>query len=108
MCVRSFDPDDQNFTNSDACLFQPLTQEELEEYKIDKKSLTEDEDRYLQRFQDTYNELPRTYSVLEHCQTWHRARQILFCLEIFESSYTKEMDEDTVSIEDVSYWDNIK
>lgn len=106
--VRSFDPEDQNFTDSDACLFQPLTQEELEEYKIDKKRLTEDEDRYLHRFQDTYNEFPQTYSVPEHFQMWDRARQILFCLEIFESSYTKEMDEDTVSIEDVSYWDNIK
>ncbi|CAG8896903.1 unnamed protein product [Penicillium egyptiacum] len=88
--VQSFDPEDPEFTDSEACLFQPLTPEELEE------------------FEDTFNEFPQTYSVPEHCRMWDRASQISFCLEIFESSYKKEMHEDTVSIRDVSYWDNIK
>ncbi|KAJ9490470.1 hypothetical protein VN97_g2816 [Penicillium thymicola] len=36
--VQSIDPEDHKFTDSEACLFPPLTQEELKTYKIDKKN----------------------------------------------------------------------
>jgi hypothetical protein len=39
-------------TDSGACLFLPLSQERLNEYKLNKKVLTKDEDRYLHRFRD--------------------------------------------------------
>ncbi|CAI7641134.1 unnamed protein product [Penicillium viridicatum] len=106
--VQLFDPEDPKFTDSGACLFLPLTHEQLNEYKLDKKVLTRDEDRYLHRFEDTFNEFPQTYPVPEDCQIWDRARQIQFSLEIFESCYKKEVDEDTISIEEASYWTNIR
>jgi hypothetical protein len=37
------DSEDHKFTDSEACLFQPLTQEELTTYIIDKKALSKDE-----------------------------------------------------------------
>lgn len=106
--VQLFDPEDPKFTDSGACLFLPLTQAQLNEYKLDKKVLTEDEDRYLHRFEDSFNEFPQTFPVPEDYQMWDRARQIQFSLEIFESCYKKEVDEDIISIEEASYWANIR
>jgi hypothetical protein len=106
--VQSFDPEDPNFTDSEACLFLPLTQKELEEYKIDRRGLTNDEKRYLLRFKDTFNDFPQDPSDPEHYQMLDRARQILFLLDLFESYHMKKMDGDIVSIGEASYWDNIK
>ncbi|KAJ5565756.1 hypothetical protein N7535_007394, partial [Penicillium sp. DV-2018c] len=106
--VQSFDPEDPNFTDSEACLFQPLTQKELEEYKLDKRGLTNDEKRYLFRFKDTFNDVPQDPSDPEHYQMWDRACQFLFLLDLFESYHMKEMDGHIFSIGRASYWDNIK
>ena len=103
-----FDPEDPKFTDSEACLFIPLTQEELKEYKLDKKVVIKDEDRYLHRFEDTSNKFPPAYLAPEDCQMWDRARQIQFSLETFEPCYEKEVDEDIASIEEASYWASIK
>ncbi|KAJ5562130.1 hypothetical protein N7461_000891 [Penicillium sp. DV-2018c] len=106
--VQSFDPEDSTFTDSEACLFQPLTQKELEEYKIDRKGLTNEEKRYLLRFGDTFNDFPLDPSDPEHYQMWDRAHQILFSLGLFESRHEKKMNGDIVTIKEASYWDNIK
>ncbi|KAJ6186438.1 hypothetical protein N7519_007739 [Penicillium mononematosum] len=106
--VRSFDPEVPKFTDSETCLFLPLTQEQINEYKLDKKVLTKDEDRYLHRFEDTFDEFPQTYPVRQDCRMWDRARQIQFSLEIFESCFKNAVDEDTISIEEASYWANIR
>ncbi|KAJ5543216.1 hypothetical protein N7461_009219 [Penicillium sp. DV-2018c] len=88
--VQSFDPEDPNFTDSEACLFLPLTQRELEEFK------------------DTFDDDPQDPSHPEHYHLWDRAQQIITLLELFESYYMKKMDGDTVSIAEASYWDIIK
>ncbi|KAJ5131165.1 uncharacterized protein N7515_007204, partial [Penicillium bovifimosum] len=106
--VQSFDPEDPTFTDSEACLFLPLTQKELEEYKIDRRGLTNDEKRYLYRFEDTFNDFPQDPSDPEHYQMWDRAHQILFSLDLFASHHKKEMNSDIVTMAEASYWDNIK
>jgi hypothetical protein len=108
--VQGFDPEDPKSTDSGAYLFLPLSQEQLNEYKLDKKVLTKDEDRYLHRFEETFNEFPQAYPfpVPEDCQMYDRASQIHFCLEVFESCYKKKVDEDIISIEEASYWVHIK
>jgi hypothetical protein len=106
--VQSFDPEDPTFTDSEACLFLPLTQKELEEYKIDRRGLTNDEKRYLHRFEDTFNDFPQDPSDPEHYQMWDRAHQILFSLKLFASRHKKEMNGDIVTMAEASYWDNIK
>lgn len=104
-----FDPDNSNFTDSEACLFQPLTVNELEEYKIHETTeLTEDEDRYLHRFGDTFNDFLEDYPVSEHYRMYDRASDIVFYLEVFESKSEEKKGQNAISIEDLSYWDNIK
>jgi hypothetical protein len=104
--VQSIDPEDHKFTDSEACLFQPLTQEELKTYKIDKKTLSKDEHHYITEFKDTFHDL--TDEVPEHCQMWERAGQILFYLEVFESKSERKSGRSTSSIQDLSHWDYIK
>lgn len=107
--LQSFNPADQRFFDSKACLFQPLTLQELEEYKIDQnRELTEDEDRYLHNFKDTFNDFPEDYPVPEDCRMYDRAGQILFYLEVFESKSEKKEGRYAFSIEDYSHWDHIK
>ncbi|CAG8899999.1 unnamed protein product [Penicillium egyptiacum] len=50
--VQYIDPEDHKFTDSEACLFQPLTQEELKTYKIDKETLSKDEHHYITEFKE--------------------------------------------------------
>lgn len=109
--VQSFNPEDQTFINSEACLFQPLTQEELKEYTIDK-DLPEDERHCFYEFKETFDEFP-PYQVPEDCRMWERAQQILEYLEIVQCYYEKKGDEevgdeDTFSMEYLSHWHNIK
>ncbi|KAJ5272095.1 hypothetical protein N7524_005364 [Penicillium chrysogenum] len=104
--VQSIDPEDHKFTDSEACLFPPLTQEELETYKINKKELSKDEHRYITDFKGTFNDYPGRVS--EGCLMWLRASQILFYLEVFESSSERKSGRSESSIEDLSHWVNIK
>ncbi|KAJ5138658.1 uncharacterized protein N7515_003506 [Penicillium bovifimosum] len=59
--VQGFDPEDPKSTDSEPCLFLPLSQEQLNEYKLNKKVLTKDGDRYLHRFGETLNDFPQVY-----------------------------------------------
>lgn len=106
--VRPFDPESARFTDSEACLFQPLTVNELQEYKIDKKGLTEDEKRYLYRFADTFDDFPEDYPVPERCRMYDNASDISSYLEVFEARSVKKNGKYGASLEDLSYWDNIK
>ncbi|KAF3394242.1 hypothetical protein F1880_005530 [Penicillium rolfsii] len=105
--VQPIDPEDRRFTDSEACLFQPLTQKELDTYKIDKKALPEAEYRYIDKFKDTFHDIV-TEKVPEHCQMWERAGQIQFYLDVFESQSSRKRGRSTYSIQDVSHWDEIK
>ncbi|CAP98115.1 hypothetical protein EN45_097430 [Penicillium chrysogenum] len=104
--VQSVDPEDHKFTDSEACLFPPLTQEELETYKIDKKELSKDEHRYITDFKGTFNDPPG--GVSESCLMWERAGQILFYLKVFESNSERKSGRSESSIKDLSHWDSIK
>lgn len=106
--VRSFDPEDTIFTDSEACLFRPLTVNELAEYEIDKKGLTEDEDRYLYRFADTFDDFLEDYPVPERCRMYDNASDISSYIEVFEAKSVKKNGIYGTSLEDLSYWDNIK
>lgn len=104
--LQSVDPEDPKFIDSDACLFQPLAQERLEKYKIDRKALSQAEHRYLYEFKDTFHDVPD--KIPEHCQMWDRAGQILFYLEIFESQAERKCGRSTYSIQERSHWDHVK
>lgn len=104
--AQSIDPEDHKFTDSEACLFQPLTQEELETFRIDKKALSKVEHHYLTEFKDTFHDI--TDSPTEDCEMWDRASQILFYLEVFESHSERKRGRSTSSIQDLSHWTHIK
>ncbi|KAF7121610.1 hypothetical protein CNMCM5793_009081 [Aspergillus hiratsukae] len=98
--------------HSEACLFQPLTRGELEEYTIDKDGLSEDDHHHFCEFKETFNEFP-PYEVSEDCRMWDRACQILKYLNIAQCYYEKKGDkkvgaEDTFSMEYLSHWHEIK
>jgi hypothetical protein len=110
--VQSFNPEDQTFINSEACLFEPLTQEELQEYTIDKNELAEDDHHHFYEFEETFDEFG-PYKVSEACRMWERARQILEYIDIVQSCYEKKGDkkvglQDTFSMEYLSHWHHIK
>ncbi|KAJ5800607.1 uncharacterized protein N7518_002675 [Penicillium psychrosexuale] len=77
--VQSIDPEDHTFTDSEACLFQPLTHEELETFKMDREALPGDEYHYINEFKDTFHDV--TGDVPEDCLIWERAGQIAFYIE---------------------------
>ncbi|KAJ5581618.1 hypothetical protein N7535_000238 [Penicillium sp. DV-2018c] len=104
--VQLIDPETHKFTDSEACFFQPLTQEELETYKIDRGTLSKDEDHYITGFRDTFHDI--TDDVPDYYQMFERAGQILFYLEVFESKSGRKRGRSTSPIQDRSHWDNIK
>ncbi|KAJ5131297.1 uncharacterized protein N7515_007336 [Penicillium bovifimosum] len=104
--VQSIDPEDHKFTDSEACLFPPLTHEELKTFVIDKKRLSKDEHHYITQFKDTLHDI--TDAIPKNCQEWERAGQILFYLEVFESKAERKSGRLISSIEDLSHWDHIK
>ncbi|RLL95212.1 hypothetical protein CFD26_104550 [Aspergillus turcosus] len=110
--LQSFNPEDQKFIDSEACLFEPLTREELEEFTIDKTELPEDDHHHFCEFKETFNEFA-PYEVSEDCRMWERACQILEYLNIVQCYYEKKGDkkdggEDTFSMEYLSHWHHIK
>ncbi|KAJ5800610.1 uncharacterized protein N7518_002678 [Penicillium psychrosexuale] len=104
--VQSIDPEDHEFIDSEACLFQPLIQKELKTFKLDKKALSEVGSRCIDEFDDTFYDV--TDRIPEDSQIWTRAGQIVFYLEVFESQSDRKRGRSTSSIQDLSHWDNIK
>ncbi|KAI1835430.1 hypothetical protein DTO027I6_2811 [Penicillium roqueforti] len=91
--VQSIDPEDHTFTDSEACLFQPLTHEELETFKMDKEALPRDGYHYINEFKDTFHDV--TGDVPEDCLMEEGGRK-------------RKRGRSTSSIQDLSHWNNIK
>ena len=104
--VQPIDPEDPKFTDSEACLFRPLSQKELKTYKINRKALPEVEHQYLYEFKDTFHDVADKVS--EPCQMWDRAGQILFYIEIYEERAERKRGKSTYSVQERSHWDHIK
>ena len=83
MSILSIDPEDRTFTDSEACLFQPLPQEALRTYRIDKKTVFTNELECIIKFKDIFNEVTDMY--LKGTQMWLGGRQVLGYLEVSES-----------------------
>ncbi|CDM31580.1 unnamed protein product [Penicillium roqueforti FM164] len=65
--VQSIDPEDHTFTDSEACLFRPLTHEELETFKMDKEALPRDGYHYINEFKDTLLMLQAMFPRIASC-----------------------------------------
>ena len=104
--LQSMDPEDCKFTDSEACLFQPFAQKELERFKINTKTLADVDHRYFNEFKDTFYDVPVDLPDGEKMNI--RASQIKLYLDIFESKSKMKRGRSTFSLRSLSHWVHIK
>lgn len=103
-----FDPNGQDFLNSKACLFEPLSSGALEEYSLLESELNGGALEYYFKFDEIYDHPtnvknpPSSYIMAE------RAYQIFSHLDILYCHYEKKMGSDLVFLGEVSGWDQMK
>ena len=106
--LEPFDPNDQEFVNSKACLFKPLSSEALEEYSLVESELCGGALDYYFEFDELYHHptnmknAPASYIMAE------RADQIFNHLEILHKHYEIKNGKDLDFLEEFSGWDEIK
>ncbi|GAD98199.1 hypothetical protein PVAR5_6890 [Paecilomyces variotii No. 5] len=105
--LRSFDPDNEKFPDSTACLFRPMSSEEFENYSIDKSDLDRGAIDYYVDFDKTYD-APKRVKNASHSYTMReRAFQIYRHLQVCYL-YCKTGGRETEFLDEISGWSQIK
>ncbi|KAJ5807067.1 hypothetical protein N7474_010659 [Penicillium riverlandense] len=103
--LGSFDPNYQDFLDTKACFFKPLSPDALKEYSLDLEGRTLS---YYLKFDEMYDrptsaESPSSSDVLEK-----RADQIFRHLDLLYTNYYKKSGRDVKFFDEVAGWDEIK
>ncbi|KAJ9243707.1 hypothetical protein DTO169E5_2622 [Paecilomyces variotii] len=104
-----FDPSDQKFLNSKACLFKPLSLKEFKEYSLLESELNQGAcGYYYLRFDKIYDDPAKEKNASSSSIMWERANQIFEYLDTGYTSLRKKSGDNLDFFDEVSGWDQIK
>ena len=106
--LEPFDPNDQEFVNSKACLFKPLSSEALEKYSLVESEFCGGALDYYFEFDELYHHPTNMKNVSSSYIMAERADQIFNHLEILHKHYEIKNGKDLEFLDEVSGWDGIK
>ncbi|KAJ9302658.1 hypothetical protein DTO271G3_32 [Paecilomyces variotii] len=103
-----FDPSDQKFLNSKACLFKPLSLKEFEEYSLESELNQGAYGYYYLGFDKIYDDPAKEENASSSRIMWQRAHQIFEYLDTGYTSLHKKSGDNLDFFDEVSGWDQIK
>lgn len=107
--LESFDPNDQGFINSEACLFAPLSEDVRQEFSLRDPEASKGGSYIFREFDKLFKdptgfENPSDDLVLEY-----RARDIFHYVErLYDKSIRVKGEDDDEYLNEFSHWDQIK
>lgn len=106
--LGSFDPEDQDFLDSEACLFQPLSLEELEEYSLDPSKLGEGSRYWFLEFDRLYQSPEGETNSSRSRIMRKNAEQIFHYLKVLYTKLVKKSKRDRFYFLERSRWNQIR